>query len=155
MAADPSFDAVAIFRALNARGVDYVVVGGFAVAAYGVIRATVDLDIVVDYSWHNAERLAQALTDLEAVDATGADTPLTQEVLVRRESRLFDTKHGPIHMLARIGTVPDYTDLLPGQALEVDGERVLVATLDQLRAMKTGTGRSKDRLDLEELDGSS
>jgi predicted nucleotidyltransferase len=155
MTADPIFDAVAIFRVLNRHAVDYVVVGGFAVAAHGVIRATEDLDLVVDQSWHNAERLGTALTELDAESATGAGTPLTAEALVRREDRLFDTKHGQLHILNQVGTVPAYGDLMPAQLIEVDGERVNVATVEQLRAMKTKTGRAKDQVDLAELDETS
>jgi hypothetical protein len=148
---EPDFDAVAIIRALNDHGVDYIVVGGFAVAAWGVIRATDDLDIVVDQSWNNAAHLAEALTELNARDATDAPTPLTQETLVRRENRLFSTKHGQVHILNHVGTVPSYGELLPAQLVEVDDLRVRVATKDQLRSMKTGTGRPKDALDLDEL----
>lgn len=151
MPTEPDFDAVAIFRALNGHDVEYVVVGGFAVAAHGVVRATEDLDIVVDQSWDNAARLAKALTDLAAVHATDPTTPLTQEALVRREDRLFNTKHGQVHILNHVGTVPSYLDLLPAQLVEVDGHRVQVATKDQLRSMKTGTGRAKDAVDLDEL----
>jgi len=152
MPTEPDFDAVAILRGLNRHGVEYVVIGGFAVAAYGVIRATEDLDIVVDQSWDNAARLAQALTDLDARHATDPATPLTQETLVRREDRLFNTKHGQVHILNHVGTIPRYRDLIPAQLIEVDGQRVQVATKHHLRAMKTGTGRTKDLLDLEELE---
>jgi hypothetical protein len=41
---------------------------------------------------------------------------------------------------------------MPAQPIEVDGERVRVATKDQLRLMETGTGRPKDALDLDELE---
>ena len=148
---EPEFDAVAIIRALNDHGVDYIVVGGFAVAAWGVIRATEDLDIVIDQSWDNAARLAKALTELEAQHSTDATTPLTQETLVRRENRLFNTKHGQIHILNHVGKVPSYGELLPAQLVEVDDQRVRVATKDQLRSMKTETGRPKDAFDLGEL----
>jgi hypothetical protein len=148
---EADFDAVAIFRVLNRHEVSYVVVGGFAVAAWGVVRATEDLDIVVEQSWDNADRLAHALAELEAQHATDPTTPLTQETLVRREDRLFSTKHGQVHILNNVGTIPAYPDLMPAQLIEVDDERVRVATKDQLRAMKTGTGRPKDAFDLDEL----
>jgi hypothetical protein len=41
-------DPAAIVRALNERGVSYVMVGGWAAVTYGVDRATFDLDVVVD-----------------------------------------------------------------------------------------------------------
>ena len=44
--------------ALNASGVAYVIVGGLAVAAHGVVRATRDLDLVPEPSAENLDRLA-------------------------------------------------------------------------------------------------
>gem|GEM_PF-5181163 len=48
-------------------GVRYVVVGGLAVNAYGVIRATKDVDICPDPSQENLARLACVLRELQAV----------------------------------------------------------------------------------------
>jgi len=36
-----------ILRALNARKVNYVVVGGVALVLHGVVRMTADLDLIV------------------------------------------------------------------------------------------------------------
>lgn len=152
MVPEADLDAVGIFRTLNRQGVDFVVVGGYAAAAHGVIRATDDLDLVVDRGWENAGRLGRALKELDAQDATGAHTPLTAEVLARREDRLFNTSLGRIHLLNRVGTVPRYSELAPAATVEIEGERIRVATVDQIRAMKIGTGRLKDVVDLEELD---
>lgn len=55
----------AVFRALNDEGVRYVVVGGLAVLAYGVLRATNDIDIVVDLEEDNVARATEALSALE------------------------------------------------------------------------------------------
>jgi len=152
MVPEVDLDAVGIFRTLNRHGVDFVVVGGYAIAAHGVIRATDDLDLVVDRGWENASRLGVALKELDARDATGAQTPLAAEALVRPEDRLFETSLGRIRLLHKVATVPTYSELAPAETVEVEGERISVATADQLRAMKTGTGRLKDLVDLEELD---
>jgi hypothetical protein len=108
MIAEPSFDPEAILRALNRHAVGYVVVGGFAVAAHGVVRATADLDLVVERTWENAERLARALAEVEATDATGGGTPVTREVLVRRADRRFRTAFGEVHLLDDVADAPDY-----------------------------------------------
>ena len=55
-----------IAAGLNASDVAYVIVGGLAVAAHGVVRATRDLDLVPEPSTENLDRLAAALTDLGA-----------------------------------------------------------------------------------------
>jgi len=52
----------------------------------------------------DAVGLGRALKELAARDATGAHTPLTAEVLARREDRLFETSLGRIDLLNRVGT---------------------------------------------------
>jgi len=49
---------------LNANGVEYLVVGAFAVAFHGVPRYTADLDLLVRPSPENADRLLRVLSDL-------------------------------------------------------------------------------------------
>jgi len=49
---------------LNAAGVKYVVVGGFAVALHGVVRATKDIDILIEPTLDNAQRALKALEGL-------------------------------------------------------------------------------------------
>src|ERR1700761_5903258 len=39
-------DLKALLRSLNAHGVDYLLIGGYALAAHGYQRATTDIDIV-------------------------------------------------------------------------------------------------------------
>lgn len=43
---EPVFAPEALVAALNEAGVAYVVVGGLALGAHGVVRATRDLDLV-------------------------------------------------------------------------------------------------------------
>jgi hypothetical protein len=152
MSAEPGFEPEAILRVLNDHNVDYVVVGGFAVAAHGVIRATADLDVVVEKSWQNAGRLATALERLDAHDATGAHTPLTQEVLARRADRKLQTRYGTLHILHEVPGAPDYRSLQPPERVSIEGLVVSVATLEVLRRMKRAAGRPKDELDLAELE---
>src|SRR5262245_45218473 len=48
-------------RLLNSAGVEYLLVGGYAVSHYGYPRATADMDIWIDRSPANADRVAAAL----------------------------------------------------------------------------------------------
>jgi hypothetical protein len=50
-------------RLLNSHGVEYLVVGGYAVGYYGYPRATGDMDIWVAVSEVNAEKTAKTLRD--------------------------------------------------------------------------------------------
>jgi len=69
---NPDFcDLLATF---NAHAVEYLVVGAYALAAHGHVRATKDLDVWVRASAENAPRVLRALTAFGAplVDLTRA-----------------------------------------------------------------------------------
>lgn len=50
-----------LFRQLNERGGRYVVVGGLAVVLHGHLRATGDVDLVVDLAADQVDRTLAAL----------------------------------------------------------------------------------------------
>lgn len=152
MPAEALFDPERILRALSENEVSYVVVGGLAVAAHGVVRATADLDLIVARSWENGAALAAALRQLDAVDFDGAQAPVAQEALLRRADRRFRTRYGEVHLLHEVGGVPDYKQLLPPDYFDIGGIAIPVATLAAIRAMKRSAGRDKDRIDLAELE---
>jgi hypothetical protein len=60
------FEPLKAIDTLNENDVDYVVVGGWGSLQHGATRLTQDLDICPELSAENLERLAQALTDLQA-----------------------------------------------------------------------------------------
>lgn len=57
-------DLLSLCEALNAEGVRYVLIGGFAVILHGFVRATKDIDLLVDASPENVDRLKQAMSVL-------------------------------------------------------------------------------------------
>lgn len=77
-------DLVRLGRALNAHGVRYVLIGGFAVIAHGAARTTKDIDLLIDAAPANVARVRAALQILEdnAV-ADVADDDLTRYSVVR------------------------------------------------------------------------
>jgi hypothetical protein len=88
---EPTFEPERLVAALNTAGVAYVIVGGIAVAAHGVVRATADLDLVPEPSGENLDLLARTLADL------GAEHPV-DDVLTgtarssRRSSRVREAR---------------------------------------------------------------
>lgn len=77
-------DLVRICRALNAAQARYLLIGGFAVIAHGGARTTKDIDLLIDASAENVNRVRQALRILEdrAVDEV-ADTDVARYTVVR------------------------------------------------------------------------
>jgi hypothetical protein len=57
-------DLLALCQALNAEGVKYLLIGGFAVILHGFFRATKDIDLLVDASTENIQRLKRAMAVL-------------------------------------------------------------------------------------------
>jgi hypothetical protein len=54
-------DLKSLLGALNAHGVDYLLVGGYALAAHGYQRATTDIDVLVPANADAGRKLKQAL----------------------------------------------------------------------------------------------
>lgn len=57
-------DLLSLCKALNAAAVRYVLIGGFAVILHGFVRATKDIDLLVDSSIENVQRLKRAMAVL-------------------------------------------------------------------------------------------
>src|SRR5512145_3148534 len=55
-----------LLLAFNANGVDYLIVGAHALAVYGHVRATKDLDIWIRADRENAERVLRAVSEFGA-----------------------------------------------------------------------------------------
>lgn len=77
-------DLVSLCRDLNAERARYVVIGGMAVIQAGFPRATGDIDLLIDISAENQERVRRALMNLadQAVRDMTADD-LDRYVVVR------------------------------------------------------------------------
>jgi hypothetical protein len=54
-------DLKTLLRSLNANGVDYLLIGGYALAAHGYQRATTDIDIVFPATAAAGQRVKEAL----------------------------------------------------------------------------------------------
>ena len=54
-------DLKTLLRSLNARGVDYLLIGGYALAAHGYHRATTDIDLLFPASADTGRRVKEAL----------------------------------------------------------------------------------------------
>jgi hypothetical protein len=156
-------DPPGILAAFNRAGVDYVVVGGWAVVVYGVDRATFDLDLVVSAEKANVAALATALGEVDARRDLGAG--LSEElnlddagVLLAGPLRLR-TRNGPLDILTRVPGL-SFEELRADarRATFGDGTEFVVASKPALEAIKTAIADEadparggRDRADLEQL----
>lgn len=76
----------AVFESFQRHEVKYVVIGGIAAILYGVPRATFDLDILIEASPENAQKLLDALLEarLGTAALTTAEEILANEITITR-----------------------------------------------------------------------
>lgn len=138
-----------ILSALSEEGVECLLVGAYAVAAHGLPRATGDIDIWVQPSPTNAERVWKALirfgaplTDLNVEDFTIPGRVVQIGVAPCR-----------IDLLTTITAVAFDEAWRDRLVVDVDGLRVAVISRDHLIRNKKMTGRPQDKADVARLEG--
>ena len=137
-----------LLRRFQAEGVEYILVGGFAVRLNGFVRATEDIDILLPSSVENGRRVIRSLDFLPSsreLDPEWFSVPTDAPENIRvADDLLIDL------LFAANGH--SYESLLPHvRKFEVDG--VQVRTLDIEGLLKTKmTYRDKDRIDRQVLE---
>lgn len=130
-----------------ARDVRFLIVGGYALAAHGVPRATGHLDAWVWVGDDNPERVLTALTDFGF-----GDVGLSVGDFDRPDS-VVQLGYPPlrIDVITSIDGL-EFGDAWPRRVVhDVDGMPVPFIGLDDLIANKFATGRTKDLADAEVL----
>lgn len=134
-------------RLLGKHGVEYLLIGGYAVGYHGFPRTTLDMDIWVAINPDNANRLVRVLKEFGFSPEEVSPT-------------LFESPEGII----RMGVPPLRLELLKevdgvefGSCFErrvvdtLDGIEVSIISLRDLRTNKAASARHKDLADLENL----
>jgi hypothetical protein len=145
------FQPKPLLRSLIDHGVDFVVIGGLAGMARGSSYPSYDLDIAYARDNDNLEALAAALREVKAtLRGAPANLPfiLDRKTLRQGSNFTFDTPWGPFDILGDVSGAPPYERLRTeaGEPLTIEGEQVIVASIDHLIAMKEAAGRPKDKL---------
>jgi len=134
-------DLKSLVRSLDANGVEYLLIGGFALAAHGYQRATTDIDLMVASTVEAGSRMKaalmvlpdQAAKDLEPEWFTEGEyirvgDDIIVDIMLNANGQTYDTlKHY-------------------AQIVEVEGVPIRTVSLDGLLLTKR-TMRDKDRMD--------
>ncbi len=136
-----------MLSALSEEKAEFLVVGAYALAVYGLPRATGDIDLFIGIDPGNSRKVYQALKRFGAPLSEAQPETFTQPGLV-----------------FQIGVVPSRIDLLTSisgvsfpeawahrQMTQVEGLNLPVLSLGDLILNKMATGRPKDKADLEWL----
>ena len=152
---EPAFDE--LLRRLAAAGAKFVVVGGLAVNAWGVVRGTKDVDVVVASDIDNLKRVAEVVVAAGGHVQRGEallDSPVSiSSALASGEQVAIETELGRLDIVQGSDGVPGYEELQSrASEAEILGVKVLVCSIEDLKAMKQASGRTRDLADLEDLD---
>lgn len=134
---------------LNAHGVEYLLIGGYAVGFHGYPRATNDIDVWVRMSPENAQRVVSALTDF------GFAVPGLSTDLFLQENNIIRMGRPPLRIeIATTVSGVDFDKCYASRLSAVlDGIPVSVISRELLIANKRAAGRLKDLADVQALEG--
>lgn len=134
-------------KLLNDKNIKYLLIGGYAVGYHGYPRATNDMDIWIAINPKTAKQMVAALKEF------GFDTSLLSEELFLKENSIVRMGIAPIRIkiLTTISGV-NFEECFKQRLVdEIDGVKINIIGLKQLKINKKASGRHKDLDDYENL----
>lgn len=134
-------------RLLNARQVEYLLVGGYAVGYYGYPRATADMDIWIAINPQNAEKTVAVLREY------GFDLPELSPELFLEEDKIIRMGVPPLRLevITSISGVRFEECYAERELVMIDDVEACLISLRHLKINKKASGRFKDLDGLENL----
>ena len=135
-----------LIKFLNDQHAEYVIIGAQALATHGYVRATKDLDILINPTEENIACVRAALEAFgyDTADATVEDFQ-TKKILFRQY--WLDTD---IHPFATgVDTSAIFKEKMAG---DYEGNPTYYASLENMIQMKKAAGRPQDLVDLKVLE---
>jgi hypothetical protein len=136
-----------MLQLLSGNNVKFLVVGAYAMGAYGYPRATGDLDIWIEASVENVKRVYKSLAEF------GAPLAEVSEQTFCEPGIIFQIGVAPrrIDIITKIDGV-DFEQAYPRRhQIQIDDLNVPFISKENLITNKLSTGREKDRLDADYL----
>jgi predicted nucleotidyltransferase len=142
-----SDDMRALVKLFVKHNVQFAVCGGFAVAHYGYVRATMDFDLLVLPDERNARRIMAALEDFGF-----GDTGIPEAAFCNKGTAItLGAQPNQIDLLTSMGSKDPREIIDNAVIVQLQGMTVKVVSYEDLLAAKKASDRPKDRIDVEEL----
>lgn len=152
----------AVLRGMNEAGARYLVVGGLAVNAYGYVRTTQDIDLVIALDGTNVKKVFEALQALgyrpiipvsadQLADAEQRDRWIREKEMTVLSLFSNDFPGFSVDLFVDPPFDFDVESMRALRAEVAEGVEVPFVALDTLIRMKETAGRHRDLDDLEHL----
>ena len=133
-------------RSFNSNGVEYLLIGGYALGVHGCVRATNDLDVWINASPENAARVDRALREFGFATASLSPELFRSPNMVR-----MGVPPMRIEILTSLSGVEFQACYAEKEMIQLEDMVIPVISLARLRQNKAASGRLKDLADLESL----
>lgn len=138
-------DFLEFLKLLITHEARFLLIGGYAVNAFGYVRNTIDLDIWIAGDQENQKRVVLAIRDF--------GFPAAADNILEEPDSMLRMGVPPlrIEVMKALSGV-EFEDCWPRRVLVEEGDlKIPMISLDDLKRNKGASGRPKDLLDLEEL----
>ena len=141
-------------RRLIASQVEFVLVGGFAAVAHGVMLVTLDVDICCRFNEPNLMRIQEAFADLHPVHRSRPDLALqlTPEQCAVLKNLHLKTDLGVVDCLGEVLGVGNFDAVLENSVeVELPGGLCRIIDIEALIRAKEAMNRDHDRITVKHL----
>lgn len=145
-----------IINALERHKVNYAIVGGYAMALHGLIRATMDVDLVISMTKKDLKLCQQAFLEI----GLKSKLPINSDDVYRFRDEYINNRNMVAWSFVDYKNPTRIVDVLITHSLKkintkkvsLAGKKVTVASLKDLIKMKKLSGRPQDLLDIENME---
>jgi hypothetical protein len=144
-----------IVDSFNKNKLPYAIIGGVALALHGLVRATVDIDLVLCLKLEDYEKAEKALAQIglkSRLPVRAEDIIKMRKEYIKNRNLLawsfvdYEKPHRQVDIL-----ITHDMRKLKTQTMSVAGKKIKVITLQELLKMKLQAGRPQDLIDVENI----
>ncbi|MEO0234709.1 MAG: nucleotidyltransferase [candidate division WOR-3 bacterium] len=140
-------DLKEFLKSFNEKKVDYMIVGGFAVAYYGYPRYTGDIDVWIKKTKENAQKIVEIVKSFGFSDIDLSDHDFLEDNMVFQ----FGVEPNRIDIITDLDGLRFDEAEKNKQKVSIDDVSVYIISLADLKKNKKLSGRYKDLDDIENL----
>lgn len=146
------YDVVDVFDTNKIR---YAIVGGYALALHGLVRNTVDIDIVLKLRLKDFEKAEDALKSLglsSRLPITAKDVISMRDEYIKKRNLIAWSFVDYVNPMRQVDILIN-TDMddISVKNISVGSRKIRVASLQDLLKMKTLSARPQDLIDIENI----